>query len=72
MEQYQIEANEHFFKKVIQYLKEGGVYAYPDAMETYTKEGAFLVGNAIALLKVKELVSPAFYNKYFNLKTNEI
>lgn len=71
MEQYQIEANEKFFKKVIQYLKEGGVYAYPDAMETYTKEGGFLVGNAIALLKVKELVSPAFYNEYFKLKTEE-
>lgn len=68
MEDYQIKANEQFFKKVIQFLKEGGVYAYPDAMETYTKEGDFLVGNASALLKVKGLVSKEFYNKYFKLK----
>jgi hypothetical protein len=68
MENYKIEANEIFFKNIIKSLNEGGLYAFPDAMEVYKKEGEFLVGSEVALSKIKDIVSEDFYNKYFKLQ----
>jgi hypothetical protein len=37
-------------------------------MQTYTKENNKLVGNAIALSHIKDIVSDKFYNENFKLK----
>ena len=70
MEQYQIEANEKFFKNIINSLNEGGCYFFIDAQQAYYKSGDVLLGNKNALQKVKGIVSNKFYNKYFKLKEN--
>jgi hypothetical protein len=49
-------------------LVEGGSYGFPKAMQTYTKENNKLVGNAIALSHIKDIVSDEFYNENFKLK----
>lgn len=71
MEDYKIKANEDFFLKIIDFLNEGGVYFFPDAKKSYTKEGDVLVGEEDALARIKPIVSEEFYNKYFKIKSNE-
>jgi hypothetical protein len=68
MEDYKIKANEQFFSNILNVLTEGGKYMFPKAMQIYTKENNKLVGNAIALSHIKDIVSDKFYNENFKLK----
>lgn len=70
MESYQIQENEKFFQKIIHMLNDGGRYYFIDAMETYTKQGDFLVGTKNGLKKIKGIVSQDFYKSYFKLEQN--
>jgi len=68
MEDFKIKENEKFFTNVLNILVEGGSYGFPKTMQTYTKENNKLVGNAIALSHIKDIVSDKFYNENFKLK----
>jgi hypothetical protein len=61
----QIKQNEIFFLNVIRSLTEGGVYAFPAAMTTYTKSNNKLIGTRKNLQHIKDIVSPEFFHAYF-------
>lgn len=65
MEKYMIEANEMFFKNVIETLNDGGIYVFPSAMKSYQKKGNFLVGTKDALDCVRDIVSNNFFQTHF-------
>lgn len=68
MEKFKIEANEEFFTQVLRFVKEGGVYGWPDAQEVFTKRNGKLVGSAVGINKVREIVSEEFFTKTFEVK----
>ena len=65
MEKYKIAANEEFFFKTINQLKEGGVYGWISEQEIFTKRNGKLNGSDLALKKVSRIVSQFFFEKYF-------
>lgn len=54
--------NEKYFTMVIYSLKEGGIYIWPDANESYTIKGGKLIGSKTAIRKMKEITTPSFHN----------
>jgi hypothetical protein len=65
MEQYMIDANEQFFRNILHYLKDDGVWGWPGAMEMFRKQDGKLAGSHQALRKVKMIVSEKFYKEFF-------
>jgi hypothetical protein len=73
---YQIKQNEIFFQNVINQLKEGGFYVYPDLVTTakdkeapfFRKEGDILLCNKEGYNSVKRIVSAKFLLTRFKIK----
>ena len=72
---YQIKQNEIFFQNVINQLKEGGFYVYPDLIKIsnneapfFRKEGDILLCNKEGYNSVKKIVSAKFLLTRFKIK----
>lgn len=73
---YQVKQNEIFFNNVINTLKEGGFYVYPDLVATakdkeapfFRKQGDVLLCNKEGYESVKRLVSAKFLLTRFQQK----
>lgn len=61
----QIAQNESFFKSVLNSVKEGGIFIYPDAGAVFKKVAGKLTGTQDELTKVKDLVTPEFLKNHF-------
>lgn len=68
MEDYKVKANEEFFEKVNDLLKDGGTYIFPAAEQTYTKKAGIYETTQEGLDAVNPLVSKEFFDTYFKLK----
>ena len=73
---YQIKQNEIFFQNVINQLKDGGFYCYPDLIKNakdkeapfFRKEGDILLCNNEGYESVKRIVSAQFLLTRFKIK----
>lgn len=73
---YQIKQNEIFFENVINQLKEGGFYVYPDLVQRakdkeapfFRKKGNILLCNQEGYDSVKKIVSAKFLLTRFEVK----
>ncbi len=63
-----IKANENYFSNVINILGEKGVFLFKDAGVVYQKQNGKLTGTREELDKVKNLVSPEFFDQNFTIK----
>jgi len=67
MKQHEINGNEEFFTVMLDVLKDGGTWGWPSENEYFVlKEGKYY-GTPAGLKKVKEIISPEYYKKYFGL-----
>lgn len=71
MEPFKINANEQFFIKMIEVLKENGKYGWPATGHTFTKRGGKLLGSAEGLAEVKKIVSGNFFQHYFGISQKD-
>lgn len=62
MEEYKKQANEKFFRAVIETIAEGGVYLYPDAYEKYTIVGGVMYGTKEGVKTIKAITPRSFHN----------
>jgi hypothetical protein len=67
MENHKLRANEEFFIKTIEILREGGKYGWPATGHTFTKRCGKLLGSEAALAEVKKIVSGNFFQHYFGI-----
>lgn len=65
MEKYMIHTNELFFRNMLNYLKDGGVWGWPGEMELFRKKDGKLAGSKRALSKVQLIVSEEFFKEFF-------
>jgi hypothetical protein len=68
IEKYKLLANENYFSGVIKMLGEKGVFLFKDAGVVYQKQNGKLTGTREELDKVKDLVSPEFFDQNFTIK----
>lgn len=54
-------ANEQYFKQVIELLKEGGIYTYPDKMEHFTKLNGKLHGTKKGVREIQKITPKSFH-----------
>jgi len=53
--------NEKFFTMVSGRSKEGGIYEWPDAKESYIIKNGKFIGSITGIRKMKDITTPAFH-----------
>ena len=66
--QYQINANEQFFSKMITLLNENAVWVWPMESEKFTIVNGKFQGNKSGYKKVSQIVSKKFLENNFSIK----
>lgn len=61
----EIKANEDFFNRILNLLKENGKWAWPDTGALFTKVDGKLQGSPEGLQAVKNIVSPEYFDRHF-------
>lgn len=67
MEEYQIKANEEFCDRIIQTMKENGVWGWPDEQVCFVIRNGKIWGDEEALEKISRIVSKEYFNKKFGI-----
>lgn len=67
MKAHEIKGNEEFFTVMLDVLKEGGKWIWIDEKEPFIQQGGKYYGSPAGLKKVKKIISPEYYEKYFGL-----
>lgn len=61
----QKKVNEDFFSRLLDLLKDNGVWMWPQANEILVKKNGKLAGNKHALKLLKEITTTSFFEKNF-------
>ena len=63
MEDYKKEANEKFFRKIIEVTAEGGIYGYPAEGESFTIIKGIMYGTKRGVEIIKNITPKSFHDK---------
>ena len=55
--------NTIFFERMIEHIKEGGYYFWPDENEKYVVKNGKFIAKKSALTKIKNITLPSFHSK---------
>lgn len=67
MEAHKIKANEEFCDHLLKVIKNRGTWGWPDQQAVYTIRDGKFYGDAAALKKVQQIVSPEYFKKNFEI-----
>ena len=67
MKAHEIKGNEEFFTAMLEVLRDGGKWGWPSEQLEFTLRAGKYYGTPAGLSKVKKIVSPEYYEKYFGL-----
>lgn len=61
-------ANEKFFLDTLRNLSENGIYIFPAGQAFYKKKNGKFHASPKDLVKIQDLVTPEFFQKYFTIE----
>lgn len=67
MKAHEIKANEEFCDHLLHVIKDNGKWGWPDQQVIFTVRSGKFLGNAAALDKAQQIVSPEYFKKHFGI-----